>query len=213
MSWSKEVALILLNFLHDPEIIQYLLSIAKPIHFKFITEEAKSFHESLRLSRLDRWTKTQVISKQRKFNKMNSQVPITCTLPFDNGMWKQSCELLKSIRYMRYGFLRRKFPIKDDYAEDIELEIPLKIKCINLIRDDRRGLKFRRYYGIKTIKEALDDLEIYQEVDMFEEETPYNELPYLLIEIWSNGVCQSGYSNHIYSFQDDTELFLQEIIN
>ena len=107
MSWSEEVSLILLNFLHDPDIIRYLLSIAKPIHFRYLFEEAQLFHESLRVSRLDRWTKTKELCKQRKFHAMNSLVPVSCSLPFDNGMWKNSCELIKSIRYIRNGFLRR----------------------------------------------------------------------------------------------------------
>lgn len=214
MSWSEEVSLILLNFLHDPEIIRYLLTIAKPIHFKFLHDEAKLFHESLRVSRLDRWNKTKELCKLRKFNQMNNLVPVTTTLPFDNGMWNNSCKLLESIRYMRNGFLRRKFPIRDDYAKDIELELPLKIKCVNLISEDSiDGSEFRGYFGIKSIREALDDLEIYEDCDMFQEETPYGELPYLLIEIWCDGVCPGGYSKRRYTFRDSTELYIQEIMN
>lgn len=220
MSWSEEVAFILLNFIHDPEIIRYLLTIAKSIHFKYLFEEAKIFHDSLRLSRLDRWNKTKELSRLRKFNKMNSLVPITCTLPIDNGMWKNSCELLKSIRFMRKGFLRRKYPI-GDHAEDIELELPLKIKCINLISEDSiTGSEFRGPFGSNNaslypaIREALDDFEIYQDIDNeIGEVTPYNELPYLLVEVWCNGTCQSGYSKRKYTFKDNTELYITEIMN
>jgi hypothetical protein len=213
MSWSEEVAFILLNFLHDPEIIRYLLIIAKPIHFKYLSDEAKLFHESLRVSRLDRWSKTKDLSRLRKFNQMNHLVPVTTTLPFDNGMWKNSCELLKSIRYMRYGFLRRKYGV-DGHAEDVDLELPLKIKSINLLSEDSiHGSEFRGYFGIKSIREALDDLEIYQEPDMFREELPFNQLPYLLIEVWCDGTCQSGYSKRKYKFKDDTELYIHEIMN
>lgn len=213
MSWSEEVALIFLQSLQIPELIRYLLSIAKPIHFKYLSDEAKLFHESLRVTRLDRWSKTKELSKMRKFNQMNHLVPVTTTLPFDNGMWKNSCELLKSIRYMRYGFLRRKYPIGVQ-AEDIDLEIPLKIKCINLLSDDSiDGSEFRGCFGIKQIREALDDLEIYQEPDMFSEELSFNELPYLLIEVWYNGTCQSGYSKRKYSFRDNNYLYIQEIMN
>jgi hypothetical protein len=213
MSWSEEVALIFLQSLQDPEIIRYLLSIAKPIHFRYLFKEAKLFHDSLRVTRLDRWKKTKELCKLRKFNQMNSLVPVTCTLPFDNGMWRNSFELLKSIRYMRYGFLRRKYPVGDQ-AEDIDLELPLKIKCINLISDDSiDGSEFRGYFGIKEIREALDDLEIYQEPDMFSEELSFNELPYLLIEVWSDGAYQSGYSKRIYTFKDNTKLHIHEIMN
>ena len=173
MSWPGEVALILQNFLQDPEIIRYLLSIAKPIHHKFLIDEAKLFHESLRISREQRWAKTKELSKQRKFNQMNSRVPVTTTLPFDNGMWLKSCKLLESIRNKRHGFLRRKFPTRENYAEDVELELPLKIKCINLLSEDSiNGSEFIGYFGIKSIREALDDLDMSQDIDMFQDETP-----------------------------------------
>ncbi len=213
MSWLEEVAFILLNFLHDPELIIYLLTIAKPIHFKYLADEARLFHESLRVTRLDRWSKTKELSKMRKFNQMNHLVPVTTTLPFDNGMWKNSCELLKSIRYMRYGFLRRKYPVGDQ-AEDIDLEIPLKVKCINLLFDDDwKGQNFRGYFGLKEIRESLDDLEIYQEPDMFIDKISFNQLPYLLIEVQYNRTCQSGYSKRKYTFRDNTDLYIQEIMN
>ena len=213
MSWLEEVAFILLNFLHDPELIIYLLTIAKPIHFKYLADEARLFHESLRVTRLDRWSKTKELSKMRKFNQMNHLVPVTTTLPFDNGMWKNSCELLKSIRYMRYGFLRRKYPVGDQ-AEDIDLEIPLKVKCINLLFDnDWKGQNFRGYFGLKEIRESLDDLEIYQEPDMFIDKISFNQLPYLLIEVQYNRTCQSGYSKRKYTFRDNTDLYIQEIMN
>lgn len=214
MSWSEEVSLILLNFLNDPDIIRYLLSIAKPIHFRYLFEEAQLFHESLRVSRLDRWTKTKELCKQRKFHAMNSLVPVSCSLPFDNGMWKNSCELIKSIRYIRNGFLRRKYGV-DGHAEDVDLELPLKIKTINLLYEDSiDGSEFRGYHGINSVREAIDDFEMYQDIDNeIGEETPYNELPYLLIEVWCDGTCQSGYSTRKYTFKDNTELYIHEIMN
>ena len=70
MTWSEEVALIFLEFLRDPELIIYLLSIAKPIHQNTVFEEARLFHESLRMTREKRWAKTKELSKSRKFNQM-----------------------------------------------------------------------------------------------------------------------------------------------
>ena len=46
MTWSGEVALIFLQVLYDPELILYLLSVAKPIHFKYLIDEAKLFCKS-----------------------------------------------------------------------------------------------------------------------------------------------------------------------
>jgi hypothetical protein len=80
MTWSGEVALIFLQVLYDPELILYLLSVAKPIHFKYLIDEAKLFHESLRISREERWAKVKELSKLRKFNQMNSLVPVSCSL-------------------------------------------------------------------------------------------------------------------------------------
>ena len=85
---------------------------------------------------------------------------------------------------------------------------------MNLISEDSIDAgEFRGYFGIKSIREALDDLEIYEDCDMFQEETPYEELPYLLIEIWCDGVCHGGYSKRRYTLRDSTELYIQEIMN
>ena len=220
MTWSEEVSLVFLEVLKDPEIIRYLLSIAKPIHNNFIFEEARLFHESLRVTRLDRWNKTKELSRLRKFNQMNSLVPVTTTLPFDNNMWKNSCELLQSIRYLQYGFIRKKYPIREyegrTICEDIDLELPLKIKCINLIFDDDiKGGDFRGYLSRAEIREHLDDFEIYEDWDnsIEGEETPPHETPYLLIEIWCDGILRSGYSKRIFNFRDDTDLYIQELMN
>lgn len=219
MTWSGEVAFIFLQVLCDPEIIRYLLSISKPIHNNFIFEEARLFHESLRMTREKRWAQTKELSKQRKFHEMNNRVPITCTLPFNNIEWRSSCELLQSIRYLQYGFIRKKYPVRELegslVCEDIDLEMPLKVKCVNLIFDDDwKGSNFRGYFSRAEIREHLDDFEIYEDWDnSIEEETPPQETPYLLIEIWCDGVLRSGYSKQIFNFRDNTDLYIDEIMN
>ena len=222
MTWSEEVALIFLEFLSDPELIIYLLSIAKPIHQNTVFEEARLFHQSLRMTREKRWALTKELSRQRKFHEMNNLVPITTTLPFNNIQWRISQNLLKSIHYVRHGFLRRKYLISDNYCDDVDLEIPLKVKCINLIFDeDWKGDNFRGYTGRREIRECLDefeeclgDFEIYQDIDdSIGETTPYNELPYLRIEVWCNGVINSGRSNRKYKYTDNTEIYIDDIIN
>ena len=69
MTWSEEVSLILLEILRDPEIIRYLLSIAKPIHQNTVFEGARLFHESLRMTREKRWAKTKEPQKVENFTK------------------------------------------------------------------------------------------------------------------------------------------------
>ena len=204
-------------FFQDPEIIRYLLSIVKPIHHKFLIDEAKLFHESLRISREQRWAKTKELSKQRKFNQMNSLVPVTTTLPFDNGMWLKSIKLLKSIRYMREGFIRKKYPISEDHCEDIDLEIPLKIKCINLMLDEHKKYIFMHHNDWNNyIDEALEDLDMAQDIDMFQDEQEHiGRPPYILIEIWCNGIMsRSGYSTRTnFNYTDNTDVYIQDIIN
>ena len=215
MTWSEDVALIFLQVLYDPELIRYILFIAKPIHNNLLFEEARLFHESLRMTREKRWAKTKELSKQRKFHKMNNLVPITCSLPFNNIEWRSSCELLKSIHYIRHGFLRKKFPLKDGLCDYIDLEIPLKVKFINRIFSDHMKTSgFGGYHDIDEINECLTDFELYQDIDdELDSETPFNSLPYLLIEIWCDGVLRSGYNKRIYKYTDNTDLYIQEIMN
>ena len=58
MSWSGEVALTLVHFIGDPEVIRYIVTISKPIHYKFLIYEARLFHESLRMTIQKRWRPT-----------------------------------------------------------------------------------------------------------------------------------------------------------
>ena len=213
MSWSEEVALTLINFIQDPELIRYLLTIAKPIHQVFLLEEARDFHESLRISNMERWAKVKELSKQRKFNQMNSLVPITCTLPFDNGMYNLSRKLMQSIPYFRPYFIRRKFQIYEEYCEDVDMELPLKIKSVNLItsKDEEEKINFMRTYFKRDIDECLSDLKYYGELSSDYE---YYELPYILVEIWHDDGLDGWNrdNNRRYSFKDETKLFLQGIM-
>ena len=166
MSWSGEVALTLVHFIGDPEVIRYIVTISKPIHYKFLIDEARLFHESLRMTIQKRWALTKELSKQRKIHQMNSQVPVTCTLPFDNGMYKLSRELIHSIKYFRPGFIRRKFQIQEDYCDDVDAELSIRIKTVNLIFDKgMEGIGFRGSYFKKDIYECLSDLEMYEDID------------------------------------------------
>ena len=189
MTWSEDVALIFLQFLRDPEIIRYLLIIAKPIHNNYVFEEARLFHESLRMTREKRWVNTKELSKQRKFHEMNSLVPITCSLPFDDGMWTRSCKLLRMIRYFRPSFIQGKYEIYQDYFEDRDLELSLKISAVNLIFDlSERGGSFRNLFCLGEIQEALSDLEIYEDwSDDINETNIFDDKPYLLID--KNNQC------------------------
>ncbi len=216
MSWSEEVCLTLTHFIGDPEVIRYIVSIAKPIHYKFILDEARLFHESMRMTIQKRWTLIKELSKQRKFNQMNSQVPVTCSLPFDNGMYKSSQKLMHSIRHFRPGFIRRKFQIYEEYCDDVDAELPIKIKTVNLIFDKgMEGIAFARCYYKRDIYECLSDLELYENINEYPQSFDYFESPYILVEIWKNEGCKgwNRHNNHRYTFKEDTRIILQEIMD
>ena len=68
-------------------------------------EEAREWHSSLRLKQEDRWKRVKELSMKRKFHQMNMSVPISCTLPFDGGMWRNTRDMLEMIRYFRDNFI------------------------------------------------------------------------------------------------------------
>jgi hypothetical protein len=125
MTWSQEVSLLFLDILNDPEIIRYLMRLAKPKHYQILCEEAREFHVSLRVTRDKRWLSTQELLRQGDFYKMNSYVPITCTLPFDNRMWIISQNILKMILYFKRNFIRSTYLINDkksSYQEEMPIQ-------------------------------------------------------------------------------------------
>ena len=146
-AWNELVAIGLIKKLRDPELVRYFMSILKPLRRDMVEEEAREWHQSLRTNQEDRWNRMAELSQKRKYQEMNSAVPITCTLPFDGGMWRSSRLLLRSIRYFRRGFI--KCPCFTDKMEEFalhryyhgngppdEMEIPQKIKIVNLMLGD-----------------------------------------------------------------------------
>tara|TARA_B100001094_G_C18027867_1_gene718537 strand:- start:118 stop:897 length:780 start_codon:yes stop_codon:yes gene_type:complete len=107
ISWNGLVSIGLIKFLKDPELVIHFLKFLKPLRRDVIEEEAREWHISLRTNQQERWKRIAELSQKRKYHAMNASVPITCTLPFDGGMWRRSRTLLKSIRYFRKGFIKR----------------------------------------------------------------------------------------------------------
>jgi hypothetical protein len=186
-TWDQEVALCLIQFLQDPELVRYFLAILRPRRRDLLEDEAREFHESLRMTKEGRWKKVAELSQMRKFHAMNASVPITCTLPFDGGMWRNSCLLLKSLRYFRETFIKKEvFQLGEEGDPpsnwDIEQTVSEKIETVNLFLDNSHvGSKFRSNVSIYGIEEARSDFEIFEEDD----ETDY---PYLLVRTTSHGI-------------------------
>jgi len=149
----------------------------------FVEDEAREWHQSLRISQEERWTRIADLSKRRKFSSMNASVPITCTLPFDGGMWRNSRDLLKMIRYFREGFIRQKL---GEISTGEELN-SVKIKIVNLLKEDSvRANIFRSVTSISMVDEALGDLILftngnYDSDNENSEDILWEELPYLIL--------------------------------
>tara|TARA_Y100000590_G_scaffold59368_1_gene62987 strand:+ start:1026 stop:1646 length:621 start_codon:yes stop_codon:yes gene_type:complete len=187
-TWNELAGLGLIKFLKDPELVLYFLKILKPLRRDFVEEEAREWHESLRVSKEDRWKSVAELSRARKFSQMNSSVPITCKLPFDGGMWRNSCLLLKSIHYFRKGFL--KFPGScrtqhlDGYEE--EMSYKQKINTVTLMLGDTiTSREFRNEWNLSDIREALEDFVLFEDTDHAysgDPELEAEEKPFIIVE-------------------------------
>ena len=170
--WRRDIALILIPILKDPGLISYFIDILKSLKRGYEEEKAMVFHTSLRISKEERWTRTAELSKQRKFHDMNASVPVTCTLPFDGGMWRLSKQLVKNIRYFKPNFIIWA-PPGVDHGPYTNAKLKDKIRTVNLIQGERGGFKigtFDRWREsplqtfldgmyVSDIEYALDDYE------------------------------------------------------
>jgi hypothetical protein len=184
-TWIELVSLGIIDIIKDPQLVIYFLEVLKPIRRGFIEEEAREWHESLRISKEDRWKSVAELSRERKFSLMNSSVPITCKLPFDGGMWRNSCLLLKSIHYFRDGFL--KFPGSgrserlDGYEE--EMSYKQKINTVNLMLGSTiTSQDFRNQWSIQAIREALADFILFEEDEPVGTYLENEEVPFIIVE-------------------------------
>jgi hypothetical protein len=209
------ISLILINFLKDPELVGYFIQFLKDSEL----EEAQRFHSSIRTSKEERWSKTKLLSKERKFNQMNSGVPITCTLPFDGGMWRNSLQMLQMIPFFRRGILRKNIPATYQNSENhIILEVSHSIKVVNLIHDhSRKGERFRSThpslpldeipaFSYKIIKEAVNDFILFEDVYNEFDPIPMSEMPYILI-------CSYDDRSSVINFHKDKEMYIEGIYN
>ena len=174
-TWNENVAISILPILGDIELVIYFMEILKPMRRKFIEEEAREWHQSLRITQEERWKRVAELSMKRKFASMNAAVPITCTLPFDGGMWRNSRKLLKMIRYFRPGFIRET-PVTRYGNISNDETIKRKTQAVNLlVGESLESNVFRSEYSLCDADEALGDL-IHLEDDP---EMEYDELPYI----------------------------------
>ena len=139
-TWNETVALYLVQLLcGNVDITVYLMNILKPMRRCYIEGEAREWHQSLRISKEDRWNRVKDMSMKRKFKEVNPSVPITCTLPIDGGMWRNSKELMRSLNWFYGSFIRRRVQLQIDGSlihnawENAPCHIRDKIRVVNRI--------------------------------------------------------------------------------
>lgn len=183
-SWNENAALCLLEKLGSVDLTFYVMNILKKERRNYLEEEAREWHSSLRVKQEDRWARIRDLSMKRKFHQMNMSVPISCTLPFDGGMWRNSRDMLEMIRYFRDNFIRRRVQIQVDGVLDPDAwmdknaNIRDKVRLVNNALD--KNAVVNGYFGQWTstyMKEALNDYIHFTDNPV--PDIQYNELPYL----------------------------------
>ncbi len=132
--WLRDVALSFIPLLHDPELIMYLMEEVK--HQKRQHEEtlSRDFHQSLRVSAEERYKRISDLSMRRKFHRVNASVPVSCKLPFDGGMWRNSQILLRMIKYFNPGLIRQRLSDEsENIVTHIDGSILFKALTVNMI--------------------------------------------------------------------------------
>lgn len=162
--WLSDVALSFIPLLQDPELIMYLMKEVK--HQKRQHEEtlSRDFHQSLRVSAEERYKRISDLSMRRKFHRVNASVPVSCTLPFDGGMWRNSQILLRMIRYFKPGLIRERL---SDESENIvthtEGDISFKAATVNMVygEDSFERHEFLDGWSQYDLEEVVRELEEY----------------------------------------------------
>jgi hypothetical protein len=154
-SWLRDVALSLIPLFGDPELIIYLMKVTKQFKISYEVENAREFYLSLRTNQEERWKRLAELSRKRKFHLMNSSVPVTCTLPFDGGMWRRSKVLLQSIKYFREKLMWK--PVQPHETRYLELSLKEKILSVNAIYNESPGSLFRAGFSIRDFDDVVNE--------------------------------------------------------
>lgn len=176
-TWSQNFALCAINYLGDPDLVLYLLNIVKRSRRDYVEDEARLFHISLRTCKGERWERLNILCQREEYSKMNSLVPITCKLPFDDHMWSNSERLLKDIQYFRLGFMKKEnedqLVIGNHIENHIEQTHQEKVRVINRAHlINSRNMRFMGPYTLRDIRLAYSDF-IVRIDNINDEDMPY----------------------------------------
>ena len=163
--WLSDVALSFIPLLQDQELIMYLMEEVK--HQKRQHEEtlSRDFHQSLRVSAEERYKRISDLSMRRKFYKVNASVPVSCTLPFDGGMWRNSQILLRMIRYFNSGLIRQRLSDEsDNIVRNVEGTVLFKALTVNMIygKDSFERHEFLDGWAQHDLEEVVREFEDYE---------------------------------------------------
>ena len=195
LTYYQNVSLILIELLHDPEIILYLIPFIKNAEI----DNNRLFHD-LRM-------KVQWLS----FNKPSD---FTGDDLFKHKMLSNSYR--QDIHYFRKGFLQK----LDNRGISIENHIPLtvseSIEAVSCMFDKQklRGELFRRFYSFLSINQCFSEFMNYQKNDPL---TTIHHPPYMLIHIppkWKEkkySICEIQPWTFTYCDENYCGLFIESI--
>ena len=169
-TWDELVMIGIIEKLGDLELVIYFMKILKEIKNKYLLEESRKFHCSLRVTKEDRWKKTKELKEKGLYHMMSSMVPITCSIPFTNSEWKKSSKYLKEILYFRQGFMMKREEQESGISIRKNQLVSEKIRCLN------RYMKYYTYISKNEFDEALFDFMIFNDED--DDDYPYIMLDY-----------------------------------
>jgi len=163
--WLSDVALSFIPLLQDQELIMYLMEEVKYQKRQHEETLSRDFHQSLRVSAEERYKRISDLSMRRKFYKVNASVPVSCTLPFDGGMWRNSQILLRMIRYFNSGLIRQRLSDEsDNIVRNVEGTVLFKALTVNMIygKDSFERHEFLDGWAQHDLEEVVREFEDYE---------------------------------------------------
>ena len=176
-SWNELVALSLFEILSDVELVIFMMATIKPLRRKFIEEESREWHQSLRITSEER---CDIVMRRKRH--ILGLIPTGCdsiTVPFDFRTSRISERLMENISFLRDDFIRIRVIETGDNEnmnfEDTHSKINEKIYITNLIFEENSNRYYPAGIGYFDIYDAYQDyIEITSDPLLMEDvEIPY----------------------------------------
>lgn len=168
-TWRESLSLGVIKYLKDPELVRYFAYIANKEREKYVENESRDFHCSLRVTREERYKKIEELKKRGLHHIIFSTVPINFPVPFTDSEWMINKKYLRKILYFREGFMKKNVELESGVCVFKNQMVSEKIKSIN------KYMKYHRYLRDKELDEALFDFMLFNDYEDA-------EYPYILLE-------------------------------